>query len=441
MPRKRETGGVRKRGRVWWIYYRVDGKRYDESTGQGDERIARSMLAQRRQQIREGTWQPISERKAHTVDAYAEARIEQRTAAEVRNVHDEGVWLRKWLLPELGSKALTDVTRADIVGVVSTMKAAKSKQTGRPYAPRTILHCYNTIRLLFDDAVVAGLIAATPCTLKTKRGELPQKRDADPRWRSQAVYTRSEAETLISHERIPHDRRVYYALQLLAGLRSGETAARRWSDLDTEAEPMGRMLVWNQVVDGKERATKTGDVRDVPIHPTLAAILADWKLSGFAFYFGRHPGPDDLVIPSRRGPATPRTDTMLVKLKDDLKRLGLRHEGRARHAMRATFLTLLETDGANMSIAARATHKSQVGVGGAVGGYLRSGWPALCAEVGKLNLTTRRGDVIALPKVAVVGAGDSFGDSEGATKAETPLFAGSRWSGRLDLNQRPPHPQ
>ena len=306
-------------------------------------------------------------------------------------------------------------------------------------APRTILHCYSTIRLLFDDALVTGAIASTPCTLRTKRGELPQKRDADPRWRWRSIYTREEAEILISSETIPQDRRIYYALELLAGLRSGETAARRWSDLDTEAEPLGRLLVWNQIVDGRERATKTGDVREVPVHPTLASILAEWKLGGFAFYFGRHPRPDDFIIPSRRGPKLPRTDTMLPKLKDDLDRLGLRKEGRARHAMRATFLTLLEVDGANMTIASRATHKSQA-VSGAVGGYLRSGWADLCEEVSKLNLTTRRGDMIALPKVAAAANRDTNRDSRRGPKAETPLFAGSRWSGRLDLNQRPLSP-
>ena len=71
---------------------------------------------------------------------------------------------------------------------------------------------------------------------------------------------------------------------------------------------------------------------------------------------------------------------MLPKLKDDLDRLGMRRTDRARHAMRATFLTLLEVDGANMTIAARATHKSQA-VGGAIGGYLRSGWASLCEEI------------------------------------------------------------
>jgi integrase len=440
MPRRRQTGNVRKRGRVWWIWYHHDGQRYDESTKQGDEREARRLLKQRRGEIAAGTWEPRSERKPRTVEAYAEEWIARREASGVRNVTDEAVWLRKWLLPCVGRKALTDVTRSEIAGVIQRMQSTESAITGRPYAPRTILHCYSTIRLLFDDALVGGAIVATPCTLRTRRGELPKKRDADPRWRSRSIYTRDEAGTLISSETIPQDRRIYYALQFLAGLRSGETAARRWSDLDTDAEPLGRLLVWNQIVDGEERATKTGDVREVPVHPTLAAMLAEWKLSGFAFYFGRHPRPDDYIIPSRRGPKMPRTDTMLPKLKDDLDRVGMRKAGRARHAMRATFLTLLEVDGANMTIASRATHKSQA-VGGAVGGYLRSGWADLCHEIAKLNLTTLRGEVIALPKVAAATLRDSNRDSEGGLKTETPVFPGSRWSGRLDLNQRPPHPQ
>jgi integrase len=282
MPRKRETGGVRKRGRVWWIWYHREGQRYDESTTQGDEREARRLLTQRRREISEGTWEPRSERKPRTVEAYAEEWIARREASGVRNVTDEAVWLRKWLLPRVGHKALTEVTRADIVDVIRRMQSTESAITGRPYAPRTVLHCYSTIRLLFDDALVGGAIASTPCTLRTKRGELPKKRDADPRWRSRSIYTRDEAGTLISSETIPQDRRIYYALQFLAGLRSGETAARRWSDLDTDAEPLGRLLVWNQIVDGEERATKTGDVREVPVHPPVAAMLAEWILSVLA---------------------------------------------------------------------------------------------------------------------------------------------------------------
>ena len=109
----------------------------------------------------------------------------------------------EWLLPRVGSKTLTEVTRADIVDAINAMQATESGITGRPYAPRTVLHCYSTIRLLFDDALMAGAISSTPCTLRTKRGELPKKRDADPRWRSRSIYTRTEAETLISSETNP----------------------------------------------------------------------------------------------------------------------------------------------------------------------------------------------------------------------------------------------
>lgn len=55
----------------------------------------------------------------------------------------------------------------------------------------------------------------------------------------------------------------------------------------------------------------------------------------------------------------------------------------ARHAQRATFLTLLEADGANMAIARRATHRAPTDV---VGGYIRSTWAQVCDEISKLAL-------------------------------------------------------
>ena len=66
--------------------------------------------------------------------------------------------------------------------------------------------------------------------------------DKDPKWRSQAVYARDEAETLISDERIPADRRMYYGSMLLAGMRSGEIAALRCRTT-TRQQPLGRLTV------------------------------------------------------------------------------------------------------------------------------------------------------------------------------------------------------
>jgi integrase len=446
MGRRRDTGGVRKRGSTWWIFYRVDGKQYDESARTGDERAARSLLASRRREIREGTWRPPTSRAIETevdrlrerleelapmvapvepqltIAAYTETWIARRESAGVRNVHDEATWLRTWLVPRFGDRGLADVTRSDVRDLVLEVQATKSAITKREYSARTVLHVYNTIRLLFVDAVTDGLVASSPCTLRQRRGELPAKKDRDPRWRANAVYSRDEAELLISDERIPHDRRVYYALQLLAGMRAGEAAARRWRDID-DAEPLARILVWSQSDGGAERDTKTGDVREAPMHPELARVLEGWKRGGFALRFGRHPRADDLIVPSRRGVEVPRTKKMLVRLKEDLARLGMRTEGRGRHAMRATFLTLLEADGANMAIARRVTHAAPSDV---VAGYVRTSWADVCREVAKLRIDTRRAAVVKISKrrAAASANTDNLTDSQVVETTEPLDFQG-----------------
>jgi integrase len=89
--------------------------------------------------------------------------------------------------------------------------------------------------------VVDELITSNPCVLK--RGELPGKIDKDPTWRSGAVFTREEVERLISDERVPEDRRLFYAVAFLAGLRTGEVSALRWRAYDSEVERLRKLLV------------------------------------------------------------------------------------------------------------------------------------------------------------------------------------------------------
>ncbi len=357
--KRRETGGIRKRGAVWWIHYRVDGERYFESAETGDERAARSLLAQRRREIREGTWKPPSERavtETLTTRTFIEGWIEARRENGVRNWRDESHWMKAYVLPTIGDMPLKDVKRTHVRDLISALTRGKSERTGKPYSPRTILHVYRTLVTAFADAVLAEKITTSPCTLRTRKGELPRMRDADPKWRASAVYTRDEAETLLSSEDVPIDRRAMYGLMMLAGLRSSEATGRTWRDYDPTAEPLGRLTVATQA-DGTDadRETKTGETRDVPVHPTLAALLAEWKLSGFPMMFGRHPRPGDPIVPSSVSPRARlkfrSPSGVYEQLARDLKRLELRRVPSLRHAMRATFLSLLEIDGANMAIA------------------------------------------------------------------------------------------
>jgi integrase len=103
--------------------------------------------------------------------------------------------------------------------------------------------------------------------------------DKDPEWRKDAVFTHDEAEALISDHRIPFDRQIVYAIELLAGVRTGECAALRWRHYDPAVRPLGKLLVARSYhsQSGREKNTKTEAVKHVPVHPTLAAMLAEWK--------------------------------------------------------------------------------------------------------------------------------------------------------------------
>jgi hypothetical protein len=46
--------------------------------------------------------------------------------------------------------------------------------------------------------------------------------------------------------------------------------------------------------------TKTERPREVPVHPTLAKVLAEWKLAGWQRLMGRAPKPEDLLVPASK---------------------------------------------------------------------------------------------------------------------------------------------
>ena len=112
-----------------------------------------------------------------------------------------------------------------------------------------------------------------------------------------------------------------------------------------------------------KRATKTGRER-----PTLAAILPEWRLSGWPAMMGRQPTADDLIVPlpadhavRRRTLWTPdgmRDKSYCFKrFRDDLGLLRCRH--RRGHDLRRTRVSLTREDGARKDILEFCTHNPQ----------------------------------------------------------------------------------
>jgi hypothetical protein len=184
-----------------------------------------------------------------------------------------------------------------------------------------------------------------------------------------------------------------------------------------------------------EKSVKTKVPRAVPVHPVLAAMLADWRAGGWARLMGRPPRADDLIVPSRLG-AHRSANHMLKKFHQDLGRLGLRT--RRQHDLRRTFISLCLGDGASKDILRWITHAPE---GDVVDDYTTLVWQPLCREVAKLQIanpaTSHEHDLLRVTGRVTGGHPDR------GNVPQVPGFAHElggllKMRGGRDLNPRPP---
>ena len=409
-------GSVYKRKNKLWIRFKGDNGKWTQSKTPfhvGQEREARKLLDRVQAKIAAGEELGIADEGPLTVERFAKNWIADRKAVGVTDWANDERRLKLHVLPHIGAMAIDEVRPRHLANLMRDVRTR--------LAPRTVRNVYSVVRALFRDAVLADLTEQTPAILG--KYQLGTVEDADPEWRATAIYTRGEVEQLISDDRLTVDQNVWYALQALAGLRPGEAAPLRWKHYDTDLEPLGRLIIANSNL---RRRTKSGVVRYVPVHPTLAAMLAEWKLRGWVALMGRRPAPDDLIMPT---PAARRVklgeqrrkDTWGPATREDLKTLGLRH--RRGYDLRRSFISLARTDGARPDILKLVTHGSD-GQRNMMDLYSTLDWSVLCAEVAKLRIDrVERGKVIALPLAKASGdnrAHASVEDQVLATPFATP---------------------
>jgi hypothetical protein len=133
------------------------------------------------------------------------------------------------------------------------------------------------------------------------------------------------------------------------------------------------------------------------MHPTLAKIIATWRLSHWSRLYGRQPTPDDLVVPTRNLTPIDASDAVHA-FKDDLESLGLRVEAgerrdRGGHDLRGWYKTRCIEDGADSLIIRRTTHAPPRDVNA---GYERFTWATICREVSKLRVGILGGEGLPL---------------------------------------------
>lgn len=384
-----------KRGRYFCRLkgYKVAGKWSDVDTGETDrdDAIRWAREAQRhidrKHKIGHATL---------TLRDWIKSWLEKRREAGLDWKKDRGR-LHNHVLPVLGDLELDEIATSHLIDLVHALRFRKK------LANRTARNIYVTLAAALRDAVFAGKITTNPCILTEQ--QLGPIVDKDPEWRDGAVYTREEAEAMISDRRIPLDRQLYYGFGLLAGMRPGEIAALRFRHYDATRKPLGclKIALAYSTSYSREKGTKTEATRSVPVHSTLAAMMAEWKLSGWAAMMGRPPTADDLILPLP--PGVKRTKRTGERFRGwdyagrrwrelDLPALGWRK--RSVYDTKSTFITLAIEDGADRAIIReRVTHTKPRR--DAFDGYDRGPhWIETCREVAKLKIR-RLADTLLTP--------------------------------------------
>ncbi len=366
-----------KGGKLWARYKDGQGKWSGAPTPYGPDakdkarRFMRELEARARAMAEAGGAAGLAPGEPMTVARYAVKWLADRQALGLATAGDDASRLRLHALPIIGHMKIDDVRPRHIRDLVLALrKDAK-------LAPRSIRHVNATLATMFKTAVADELILASPCVLA--RGILPKNVDADPTFRANAIFTREEVERLISDPRILEDRRVLYAIKGLAGVRHGEAARLRWRNYDPTLDPLGALDL---------ELTKTQVPRRIPVHATLARVLAEWKLAGWERTYGRAPSADDFIVPTRNMTERPSPDAQYALLLD-LAMLGVRPcRG---HDLRRTFITLAQVDGGRRDLLETITHGPR---GNIMNVYTTFPWPALCDEVRKLKIELREGQVL-----------------------------------------------
>jgi integrase len=353
---------------VFWIVFTWRGERVWERVGT-DRRAAERLEAQRKREVKTGTYQPPSDRHATTLGAWGgewASKRKTRNADQERSALDRYVFGRPWL----AEMKIADLRPKDVNRLVDELYATVSEATGKPLSTKTVANVYGTVRTLVRDARLAEVLAADPCVLP--RGRFRRKSTA-----RRTPYTSPEIHTLTTHEAIPIAYRMWVAVAFYTGMREGEVCGRRWRDWDREAKPLGRLDVHSQYDDRplKTETEKGDQPRAVPVHPNLAALLGWWWREGWELVHCRKPTPADFIVPNRDASAHTKSSAYKAwRRACDVSGVG----NRTLHATRHTFVTVARRHGARKEVLERVTHNAQ---GDIVDTYTHWDWAPLCEAV------------------------------------------------------------
>lgn len=384
----------------WWLDFTdVDGRRKRMSAETEDKELAQRALEGVEKKI--GALRTLGAKKGDgplLLGRYIEEIYLPDRESRGKDVSNDRVRLNR-ILPYVRHLAVADTRLSHIRDAVQLfMKRMHGPDPKKRLAPRSILLSYRSLKRVFKHAVKAGLLESNPCDLDPRDDELPKNQDKDLTWRDRARFSQAEIERLLFSPELPLAHRVVYCCAAAAGPRASEISALRFDDIDYDRQMLPCIAISRSYnTDTRmEGPTKTGATKEVPMHPALAKMLAEWKLSGWPALMGRMPKANDLIFPrNAKGEHLTKWD-IYRWLQRDLVKLGLRR--RRSHDFRRSFISLVVDNDGRHEVIRRATHARKKD--GVIEGYTSIEWLTLCKEVLRLRLRRHDGELIQLPTTA-----------------------------------------
>ena len=345
-----KTSNIRRRGKSWVVYLRVDGRQHWKSFRTRDEAelyLARVKAAKVGKEFRAPTKIRFADFAQEWLRDYAKPNVKERTYETY-----EGS-LRNHLVPEFGHRLLTEITRKDIDAFVADWLAGgarfqlrlqrarevelrRAREEGRdPRAVRlgrsasTVANALTPLREMLGHAVEWGY-TTTNSAAGVRRPRAVQREASE---RMQALQA-GEIHRLLEHAWPAY--RTLFLTAVTTGMRRGELLAVRWGDVDWHSR---RIWVRRTVTNnGNFQEPKTrGSVRAIAMPQTLVNALRLHLMAS------EYSGEDDLIFPNGKGRPQDGQNLVRREFKPALRRAGL---AQIRfHDLRHTFASLLIAQG------------------------------------------------------------------------------------------------
>lgn len=215
------------------VYLGRDGKGKRRTRSQvihGTKRTAQATLTEMLQHKNQGT---LKARSTATLRDTVTAWLDTKINVEARTLDGYKASLDTYVLPVIGHKRLTDVTRQDIQSLYSDMSAGTLPEEckeagwrGDPLGPRTVRLTHAALSQVLKYAVQEHWLAINPAAGVT----LPRLARASRKMNALSIQERL---TFITASQGSFYE-MLYRLLMDTGLRPGEAMALTWADVDFE---------------------------------------------------------------------------------------------------------------------------------------------------------------------------------------------------------------